>query len=62
MPAVFNVSSNVSFFLKFARLLVLMSVTTNDRVLDSTAGTNSGIGKISLFLRYLAYLLTMSFS
>ena len=35
MPAVFKVSSNVSFF-KLASLLVLMSVTTNDNLrLDS---------------------------
>ena len=61
MPVLFKVSSNVSFF-ELASLLVLMSVTTNDRVLSSTACTNSGIGKISLFLKYLAYFLTLSLS
>ena len=59
MPAVFNTSSNASFF-KPASLLVFKFVTTNDRVLGSTASTNSGIGKISLSLKYFAYFWTLS--
>ena len=51
MPALFKVSSNFSLF-KLASLLVL----------GSTACTNSGIGKISLSLKYLAYLFILSLS
>ena len=62
MPALFKVSSNFSLF-KLASLLVFMSVTTNDTTNDSvfgsTACTNSGIGKISFSLKYLAYLFTL---
>ena len=61
MPALFKVSSKFSLF-KLASLLVLMSVTTNDSVFGSTACTNSGIGKISFSLKYLAYLFTLSLS
>ena len=58
MPAVFKVSLNVSF-LRFASLLVLMSVTTSGG--GSPACANSGIGRISLFKKYFAYLLTVVF-
>ena len=61
MPAVLSTSSNYSF-LRLASLLVLKSVTTNERVLGSTASTNSGIGNISLSLKYLAYFVTLSLS
>ena len=43
MFAVFRRSSNVSFFNPVS-LLVFRSVTTKDRVFDSTVSTNSGIG------------------
>ena len=59
MFAVFKRSSNVSFFIP-ASLLVLMSVTTKDRVFGSTASTNSGIGSISLSLKYCSYFSTLS--
>ena len=61
MPAVLSSSSNDSF-LSPASLLVLKSVTTNDRVLGSTASTSSGMGRISLSLKYFAYFVTLSFS
>ena len=37
-------------------------MTTNDRVLGSTASTSSGIGSISFSLKYLAYFVTLSLS
>ena len=57
MFAFFNRSSKVSFFIP-ASLLVLMSVTTKDRVLGSTASTSSGIGRISPSLKYCSYFST----
>ena len=71
MPAVLSTSSNdfffffffFFFFLRLASLLVLKSVTTNDNFsFGSTASTNSGIGNISLSLKYLAYFVTLSLS
>ena len=61
MPAVFKSSSNVSFSMP-ANLLVRKSVTTKDRVLGSTASTSSGIGMISLSLKYCVYISTLSLS
>ena len=61
MPVVFKISSNVSFF-NSACLLVRKSMTTKDRVLGSTASTNSGIGSISLSLKYFVYFSTLSLS
>ena len=59
MFAVFKRSSKVSFLIP-ASLLVLMSVTTKDRVFGSTASTNSGIGSISQSLKYFSYFSTLS--
>ena len=54
MPAAFNRSSNVSFFIP-ASLLFFKSVTTKDIVLGWTSWTNSGIGRILFPWKYLAY-------
>ena len=59
MPAVLRISSKASFLIP-ASLMVFKSVTTKDRVLGSTASTNSGIGSISFSLKYGAYLPTLS--
>ena len=61
MPAVFKISSKISFVYP-ASFLVRKSVTTKDRVLGSTTSTNSGIGSISLCLEYFAYFSTLSLS
>ena len=61
MPAVLITSSNDSF-LSPASLLVFKSVTTNDRVLGSTASTSSRIESISFSWKYLTYFVSLSLS
>ena len=61
ISAVLRSSPNVSFLIP-ASLLVLKSVIMKDRVLGSTSATSSGIGSITLSLRYGAYLPSLSFS
>ena len=61
MPAFLNNSSNVSFFSP-TNLLVLRSETTSERILGVNLFSNSGMGRISLPLKYFAYFSTLSLS
>ena len=60
-PAFRNRSSNLSFLSPTSRL-VFKSVTTRETILGSSFSRSSGMGKISLPLKYSAYLPTRSFS
>ena len=61
IPTDLKTSSKASFLMP-ASLLVFRSVTTKDRIFGSNVSVNSGIGKISLSLKYGAYFPTLSLS
>ena len=61
MPAFLNSSSKFSLFSPTS-LLVFRSETTSERTLGVIFSTISGMGSISLPLKYFAYLPTRSFS
>ena len=61
MPALLNSSSKTSLFSPTS-LSVLRSETTSERTLGAILSATSGMGSISLSLKYLANLLTRSFS
>ena len=61
MPTFRNSSSNVSF-LSPTNLLVFKSEMTIERILGVSFSTNSGMGRISLPLKYFAHFSNLSFS